>query len=172
MFDCAPKSPLLPANKKETNYLTCFCIILYIILQLVQVFQTLNFTLKSSNRVNIIREMFIFQALLPYVCFPFLHWVKLCRGCFRQAFFSFGRQKKWSLVTLDRWLSYVVRIIREFAWADTALVILDGWLSDRSSCLSKFNCIGFYLNFLPFCRHLMIQYNLLLHLFADFQQQQ
>ena len=38
--------------------------------------------------------MFIFYALLPYVCFRFFRWVKLISGCFRQFFFTFGRQKK------------------------------------------------------------------------------
>ena len=38
--------------------------------------------------------MFIFYALLPYVCFPFLPWVKFCSGCFRQVFYSLVRQKK------------------------------------------------------------------------------
>ena len=41
----------------------------------------------SHNRVNIIRETFIFYALLPYVCSPFLHWVKFFSGYFRQTFF-------------------------------------------------------------------------------------
>ena len=31
--------------------------------------------------------------MLPYVCFP-LRWIKFRSGCFRQNFFSFGRQKK------------------------------------------------------------------------------
>ena len=33
---------------------------------------------------------------------------------------------------LDRWLSYTVMIVWEFAWADSALVILDEWLSFKS----------------------------------------
>ena len=37
--------------------------------------------------------MFTFQALLPYVCFPFLRRVKLCSGCFRQAFFIWETKK-------------------------------------------------------------------------------
>ena len=49
-----------------------------------------------NQRVNyfffIIRESPIY-ALLP-VCFPFLCWVKFCSDCFRQGFFSLGRQKK------------------------------------------------------------------------------
>ena len=43
-------------------------------------------------------------------------------------FFSFGRQIKWSLVTLDRWLSYKVTTVWEFAWADSALIVLDAWV--------------------------------------------
>ena len=39
-------------------------------------------------------------------------------------FFDFMRQKKWLLVALDRWLSYTVTIVWEFAWADSALVVL------------------------------------------------
>ena len=68
------------------------------------------------------------------VCFPFLCWVKLCSGCFRQVF-SFGRQKRWPLVALDSWLSYTVTIVWEFA-----LVALDKCLSYRSSCLNRFDC--------------------------------
>ena len=39
--------------------------------------------------------------------------------------FSCWRQKKWSLITLDRWSSYTVTIVWEFAWADSVLVVLD-----------------------------------------------
>ena len=78
--------------------------------------------------------------MLPYFCFPFLHWVKFCKGCFRQGFFSFGKQKKWLLVALDRWSSYTVTIVWEFAWADSALVVVDEWSSYRGGCLSRFNC--------------------------------
>ena len=70
-------------------------------------------------------ERFIFYALFPYDCFPFLRWVKFCSGHFRQVFFSFRRQKKWSLVALDKCSSYTVTIVWEFAWADSALVVLD-----------------------------------------------
>ena len=65
--------------------------------------------------------------MLPYFCFLFLCWVLFRSGCFRQIFFSFGRQKKWSLVALGRWSSYTVTIVWGFAWADSALVILDKW---------------------------------------------
>ena len=67
--------------------------------------------------MTIIRETFIFYALLPYVCFPFC-------GCFRQASFI-TRDKKSGLVALDRRLSYTVMTEWEFAWADSASVILD-----------------------------------------------
>ena len=75
-----------------------------------------------------IRETFIFYALFPYDCFPFLRWVKFCSGRLRQFFcFSFGDKKKWSLVALDRWWSYTVTIVLELAWTDSALVVLDEW---------------------------------------------
>ena len=71
MFDCVPKRPLLPAKKKVTNY----CITI---------------------------EFCIILKIFPYICFPFRRIVKFCSDCFRQFFFffSFGRQKKWLLVTL------------------------------------------------------------------------
>ena len=37
--------------------------------------------------------MFFFYALLPYVCFPFLRWVKFFSGCFRQVFFIWETKK-------------------------------------------------------------------------------
>ena len=47
-------------------------------------------------------------------CFPFLRWIKFCSGCFRQIFFSFGRQKKVVAgLALDRWLSYAVTTVWE-----------------------------------------------------------
>ena len=56
---------------------------------------------------------------------------KVFSGRFRQAFFHLGDKKKWSLVALDGWSSYTKTILQEFDWADTALVILDQWLSYR-----------------------------------------
>ena len=44
-------------------------------------------TLHYKLTINIIRETLIFYALLLYVSFPFLHWVKFCNDCFRQVFF-------------------------------------------------------------------------------------
>ena len=55
---------------------------------------------------------------------------------------SFGRQRKWSLGTLDRWSFYAVTIIQEFAWADSALVGLDEWSSYRGGRLNRFDCIA------------------------------
>ena len=40
-----------------------------------------------------IREKFIFYALLPYICFPFLRCVKFCSGYFRQVFFIWETKK-------------------------------------------------------------------------------
>ena len=74
------------------------------------------YIIRESTIFFIIRESTIY-ALLP-VCFPFLCWVKFCNGCFRQGFFSLGRQKKWLLVMLHRWWSYTVKIVWEFTWAD------------------------------------------------------
>ena len=48
-----------------------------------------------------------------------------------RVFFSFGKQKKQSLVMLDRGSSYTVTNVWEFAWADSALVVLDEWLLYR-----------------------------------------
>ena len=38
-------------------------------------------------------ETFIFYALFPYGCFPFLRWVKFCSSCFGQVFFNLGNKK-------------------------------------------------------------------------------
>ena len=54
--------------------------------------------------------------------------------------FFLSETKKWSLVALDRWLSYTVTIVQEFAWADSELVVLDEWLSYRGGCLNRFDC--------------------------------
>ena len=56
-------------------------------------------------------------------------------------FFSFGGQKKWSLVALGKWSSYAVTVVWELAWADSALVVLDEWLSYIGGRISRFNCI-------------------------------
>ena len=56
-------------------------------------------------------------------------------------FFSFERQKKWLLVALDKWSSYTVTTVWEFAWVDSALVDLDKWSSYRGGCLNRFDSI-------------------------------
>ena len=79
-------------------------------------------------------QFYVILKMLP-VCFRFLCLVKFCSGCFRQVFFSFRRQKKWLLVALGRWSSWT------FAWADSALVVLDEWSSYRGGRLNRFDCI-------------------------------
>ena len=51
-------------------------------------------------------------------------------GCFTQPFFHLG-DKKASLVALDRCSSYAVTIVREFAWVDSAFVLLQRWLFEQ-----------------------------------------
>ena len=76
-----------------------------------------------------------YNFMLPYVCFLFLHWVKFC--CVLDKFFYLGDKKPWLLVALGRWSSNTVW---EFTRANSALVILDGWLLYRSGCLNRFDC--------------------------------
>ena len=45
---------------------------------------------------------------------------------------------------LDRWSSYTVTIVWEFAWADSGLVVFDEWLSYRGGCLNRFDCSDFF----------------------------
>ena len=80
-------------------------------------------------------QFYVILKMLPNVCFRFLCLVKFCSGCFRQVFFSFRRQKKWLLVALGRWSSWT------FAWADSALIVLDEWSSYRGGRLNRFDCI-------------------------------
>ena len=54
--------------------------------------------------------------------------------------FSFGKLKKWSVVELDRWLSYRVTIVWEFARPDSALPVLGEWPSYRGGHLNRFDC--------------------------------
>ena len=49
-------------------------------------------------------------------------------------------QKKWLLVALDRWSSYTVTIVWGLALADSALVILDEWLSYRGGRIGRYDC--------------------------------
>ena len=110
------------------TYLKCKCLVF------INIKQTL------VNRVNIIRETFIFYAF-----FTISSLDNVLRGCFRQVFFHLGDKKKWSLVVLDRWSSYAVTIIWELAWADSALVALGKWLSYRDGRINRFDC-NIFLN--------------------------
>ena len=56
--------------------------------------------------------------------------------------FSFGRQKKRSLVALDRWSSYAITTVWESAWVDSALVVLDEWSSYRGGRSNRFDCVS------------------------------
>ena len=100
------------------------------------------FIKQQQSKHNHREETVIFYTLLPYVSSRFLHWVKCCSGCFRQVFFSFGRQNGWLLVALDRWSSYTVTIVWDFPWADPVLVVLDKWSSYSGGCLNRFDCIS------------------------------
>ena len=66
---------------------------------------------------------------------------KVLQWLFYTGFFSFGGQKKWSLVALDRWSSYTITTVWELAWADSALVVLDDWLSYGGGRISRFDYI-------------------------------
>ena len=77
-------------------------------------------------------------ALLLYVYFPFLRWIKFCSGCLDRFFFIW-ETKKWLLVALDRWSTYTVESVGEFAIVDSVLVLLDEWLSYRGGCLNRFD---------------------------------
>ena len=70
--------------------------------------------------------------------FPFLCWIKFCSGYFRHVFLILV-QKKWLLVTFNRWSSYSVTDVWKLGSADPALVLLDEWLSYRGGCISRFD---------------------------------
>ena len=55
--------------------------------------------------------------------------------------FHLGVKQMWSLVALNRWLSYAVTMVQEFAWVDPTLVLLDEWSSYRCGRLNRFDCI-------------------------------
>ena len=41
---------------------------------------------------------------------------------------------------LNRWLSYTLSVVLEFAWAVSGLVVLGKWLSYRGGRLNRFHC--------------------------------
>ena len=93
MFDCVSKTPLFPV-KKKTNYLIRFYIILYNFIN-CPVFIDIkkNFRLESSNRVNIIRDIY-FLCVDAFCLFPISQLGKVFQWLFQTVFFfSFGRQK-------------------------------------------------------------------------------
>ena len=73
-----------------------------------------------------ISETVILYTFLPYACFSFLRWVKLCSGCFRQVFFIWETIKVAIGCFRQRWSAYAVTIVWEFTWAGSALIVLDG----------------------------------------------
>ena len=106
------------------TYLKCKC----------PVFANIKQTLQVRNK-----HLFFMHS------FPYFRWIKFCSGCFRQVFFSFGGQKEWSLVALDRWSFYTVTIVWELAWADSALVVLGDWSSYKGGRRSRFDC-SYFIN--------------------------
>ena len=92
------------------------------------------------------KSIFILLTLsILITCFAFLRWIKFFVVLDR--LFSFGKQQKQSLVKSDR--SYTVTTVWKFAWAGSALVILDEWLSYRGGSLNRLDCnvlISTYIN--------------------------
>ena len=60
---------------------------------------------------------------------------------FQMTFFHLGDKKsvRWS-GQIGVALSYTVTIVQEFSWVDSALVVLNEWLSYRGGRLNKFSC--------------------------------
>ena len=110
--------------------------------KIVNDFQLLTVFAKKSHQkyqnVDCKEKEIILFYILCLFCISSLD--KVFSGSFRQPFFSFGTQKKWSLVMLDRGSSYTLMIAWEFAWADSALVVLDEWSSYKGGCLNRFDC--------------------------------
>ena len=89
-----------------------------------------------------IRETFIFYALLLYVCFLFLHWVKFVVVVLNRFFFSIVRQKK---VVAGRVKQVVVlhsNDCMEICMGGFSIGRLDEWSSYRGACLNRFHSIG------------------------------
>ena len=93
----------------------------------------------AINRANAVRETFIIYALLPYVCFPFLCWVRFGSGCFIQFFFFIWWTKQVVAGRVRQVMSCTVTILREFALMDSALIVLDKWPSYRGGRLYRYN---------------------------------
>ena len=70
--------------------------------------------------------------MVPYVCSGVLRWIKFLAVVLDKLFFHLG-DEKWLLVALDRWSSYTVRIVQEFAWMDLVLAL-------QRCHLNRFDC--------------------------------
>ena len=111
--------------------------------------QTLNkLPIIKQHYSNIIRRLFFMHCSL--CLFSISSLGKVLQSLFQTVFsFHLGDKKKWLLVVSDRWQSYTVTVIWEFAWVDSALVVLDEWLSYGGGRWNRFDCKNFILT----CRH-------------------
>ena len=116
---------LLPVKKKET-YLIWYYIILYTFINcpvFIDIKQTLHYKVEYWSRVlESERCLFFMHCRHMFFSHFFTGWSFAM--VVLDSFFSFGRQKKWLLVVIDRWSSYTITIVWEFAWADSAVVVL------------------------------------------------
>ena len=74
-------------------------------------------------------------------CFLFFSGYSLLVVVIDRFFLHLGNKKIGRMVTLDKWSSYTVIILWEFAWADRVLVVLGDWLSHRGGHLNRLDCI-------------------------------
>ena len=117
---------VLSVKKKERNYPTLFYIILHDFKNYPAFVDITLCIINQQEYINIIREMFFFFALfLMFFCIPLLDQV--LQWLLQTGFFSFASQKKWLLIAIDRWFSCTVTTVWEFAWVDSALLILQRW---------------------------------------------
>ena len=76
--------------------------------------------LPLNANSNLPKHMFV---RFPDITFNLMQF--FCSSLrFTQAFLHFEDQNKWSLVTLDRCLSYTVETVSELSWTDQTLVVL------------------------------------------------
>ena len=131
--------PLLPV-KKTNKYLIWFYIILYNFIN-CPVFKNIKQTLHY-NRVNITR------CIAALCLFP-ISLLGNVLDCFLLFFFFHLGEKK---VVAGRARQVVVlysKSVWEFAWADSAMAILDEWSSYRYGHLNRFYCIWLHRFSLP-----------------------
>ena len=118
---------VLPVKKKKETILILFYILLhnFICYKLPSFCKHYtNFTLKISNRININRQRRLFFVHCS-LCLLRISLLDKDQWLFQIGFFHLGdwETKKMPLVALNRWWSYTVTIVQEFAWADSGLVI-------------------------------------------------